>query len=466
MFIDREAEIDLLEERLGLNKAEFIVLYGRRRIGKTTLLLELIRRHGGIYLLARETSKTENLRRFSEKLADHFKDDFLRTNPFRDWDSFFEYLNQKTRNRQIVVIDEFPYLVKDDRTLASVLQEYWDLKLSRSKIFLVTCGSSISMMEKLLGYKNPLYGRRTAQLDLKPMDFFSAKSFLPRYSVRDFVRVYGAVGGTPTYLLEFSDKLDFRKNLLNYFKRNSFLYQDALFVLREELDEPRNYFAIMEAVARGKTTLGEIMNETGLEKTTVGKYLMVLRDLGFVRREVPITASWKSRKGRNYINDPYFAFWFRYVHPNNDLIETDQGEILVERIMKDYDQYLGRTFEEIARQFLFRLNKEGFLPLRFSKLGRWWHRDQEIDLVALNEVEKSALFIEVKWRDIRRGTAKELLEGLRRKSSLVGLDGWSSFYCIIAKKFDKAVKLKGEDWIALQLTDFRKYTNPPSTDES
>ena len=214
-------------------------------MGKTALLLELIRKHGGIYLLARETNKIENLKRFSEKLADCFKDDFLRKNLFRDWDSFFEYLNQKIEKRQIVVLDGFPYLIKSDKSLPSILQEYWDLKLSQRNIFLVICGSSISMMEKLLGYKNPLYGRRSAQLKLNPMDFFDAKAFLPYYSVEDFVRVYGVVGGNPAYLLEFNDRIGFERNLLNYFKRSSFLYQDALFILREELDEPRNYFAIM-----------------------------------------------------------------------------------------------------------------------------------------------------------------------------------------------------------------------------
>ena len=459
-------EIHLLEERLRRNRAEFIVLYGRRRIGKTTLLLELIRRHGGIYLLARETSKIENLKRFSEKLAEHFKDDFLRANPFQDWDSLFEYFNRNIRDRLIVVMDEFPYLVRDDRTLPSVLQEYWDLKLSRKKIFLVICGSSIGMMEKLLGYKNPLYGRRTAQLELMPMDFFSAGAFFPGYSVEDFVRVYGVVGGTPMYLLEFSDKVDFRENLLNYFKRSSFLYQDALFVLREELDEPRNYFAIMEAVARGKTTLGEIMNETGIERAAVGKYLSVLANLGFARREVPITASWKSRKGRYYINDPYFLFWFRFVHPNNDLIETEQGEVLVDKVMNDYNQYLGGIFERIARQLLIKLNMAGELPIRFSKLGRWWHRDQEIDLVALNEKEKTALFLEVKWKDINSGTAKNILETLKRKSSLVGLEGWSKFWGIIVRRFDRAEKVKDEDWITLQLTDFGKYMKQSTTNDS
>ncbi len=162
MFVDRIEEIELLERRLKSGNAEFIVVYGRRRIGKTTLLLEFIRRNGGIYLLARETSSVDNLKRFSERMAKAFNDELLRKNPFQSWDAFFEYLNQKSReNRLIVVIDEFPYLVKGDRSLPSVLQEYWDLKFSRGKMYLVICGSSVSMIEKLLGYKSPIYGKRT-----------------------------------------------------------------------------------------------------------------------------------------------------------------------------------------------------------------------------------------------------------------------------------------------------------------
>ena len=456
MFINRKNELKFLEERFRSDKAEFVILYGRRRIGKTTLLLELIRKYGGIYLLARETSKKENLERFSQRIAEYFNDEILKANPFQNWDSFFEYLNQKSINEKlIVVIDEFPYLVKDDPALPSILQEYWDLKFSKGKIFLIICGSSVSMMEKLLGYKSPLYGRRTAQIKLKPMDFFSAREFLPRYSLEDFVKVYGILGGTPAYLLEFDDKKSIQENLRNYFVSGSFLYQDAIFVIREELDEPRNYFAIMEAIARGKTLLGEIMNETGLDRSIVGKYLSVLIDLDFVKREVPITASWKSRKGRYYIKDPYFAFWFRYVHPNVDLIETEQGELLVELVMKDLDHYLGLIFEEIAKQFLIKLNKENKLPFRFTKIGKWWHKNEEIDIVALNGEKRNTLFVEVKWRNLKEKEAKTMLKNLERKAQNVQTDE-HKYYGLIAKSVEGKEKLRSEKWLIWDLEDFKR----------
>lgn len=213
-----------------------------------------------------------------------------------------------------MVIDEFPYLVKGDPSLPSILQEYWDLKLSGSRILLIICGSSISMMEKLFGYKSPIYGRGTAQINLKPMDFFNAREFLPGYSLEEFIEAYGILGRSPAHLLEFDDNRTIKDNLLEYLRSDSLLYQDTFFVLREELEEPRNYFAIMEAVAAGKTSLREIMNETGLSRATVAKYLSVLIDLDFIKWEIPITASWKSRRGRYYMRDNYFAFWFRYIH--------------------------------------------------------------------------------------------------------------------------------------------------------
>ncbi|AEC52308.1 hypothetical protein PNA2_1393 [Pyrococcus sp. NA2] len=448
MFINREEELSLLRERVKSGKAEFVVIYGWRRIGKTALILELIRQYRGIYLLARETSEADNLRRFSERIADYFDDDFLRKNPFQNWDAFFEYLYQKSDERLIVAIDEFPYLLKGNRALPSILQEYWDLKLSKSKIFLIICGSSVAMMEKLLGYKSPIYGRRTGQLKLKPMDFFSARKFFPRYSIEDSLKAYGILGGTPAYLLNFDDERSIEENLLSYFRPDSFLYQDALFVLREELDEPRNYFAIMEAIAKGNTSLGEIMNETGLDRSTVGKYLSVLIDLDLVRREVPITASWKSRKGRYYINDPYFAFWFRYVLPNVDLIETRQGDLLVKIVMEDFDQYLGWIFEDVARQFLIKLNEA------FTKIGRWWHKNEEIDLVAMNKHEKSVLFVEVKWKELSENESRKILKRLMKKAQLVGLDNWKEYYGLIGKKIHGKKELRSEGWLVWDLEDF------------
>lgn len=441
MFLDRERELQFLERRYGMGGPEFIVIYGRRRVGKTALLLEFISRHGGIYLLARETSNLENLKRFSDRLSEYFGDDFLKRNPFQNWDAFLEYLNQKATERLVVVIDEFPYLVKGDRSLPSILQEYWDLKLSNGRIFLIICGSSISMMEKLLGYKSPIYGRRTGQINLKPVDFLHAREFLPGYSLEDFIKAYGILGGSPAHLLEFDDSKTIKENLLEYLRSDSLLYQDAFFVLREELEEPRNYFAIMEAVAAGKTSLGEIMNETGLSRATVAKYLSVLIELDFVKREIPITASRKSRRGRYYIKDNYFAFWFRYIHPNIDFIESERRKELLELIIDDLPNYLGGIFENVAIEFLPLISNK--LPFKPLKIGRWWHKNEEIDLVAFNEKEEKAILIEVKWKTLNKIEANKILKDLNRKSKILKMKEWEQYHGIIAKRVKDKEKIKG-----------------------
>ena len=433
LFVDRERELGALEERYASGRAEFVVIYGRRRVGKTALMLKFLEGKRGVYLLARETSEQENLKRFSQKLAERLGDDFLLKNPLRSWDAFFEYL-ARIRERMIIAIDEFPYLVRASPALPSVLQEYWDEKLSETKLFLIICGSSVSMMEGLLGYRSPMYGRRTAQLRLGPLGFSSLRSFFPRYAAEDLVKVYGILGGNPAYLLEFDDELSVEENLRRrYFRTDSILYQDALFVLREELEDPRNYFAIVEAVARGKTTLGEIVNETGLDRGLVGN-LSVLRELDLVRREVPVTESYKSRRGRYRISDFYFNFWFRFVYPNADLIESGSGDALVEIVAEELNEYLGLVFEEVARQFISELDRRGELPLRITKLGSWWYRGEEVDLVALDERGRKALFAEVKWGELSEREVSRLLAELERKAERTGLNGYEKFYGVIAKR--------------------------------
>ncbi|MGQ4915971.1 MAG: DUF234 domain-containing protein [Candidatus Asgardarchaeia archaeon] len=199
------------------------------------------------------------------------------------------------------------------------------------------------------------------------------------------------------------------------------------------------------------------MNETGLDRATVGKYLSVLIDLNLVRRDIPTTASWKSRKGRYYINDFYFDFWFRYVHPNVDLIETDQGDILVTIVMRDFEQYIGRVFEEIAKQFLIKLNRSRELPFVVTKIGKWWHKDEEIDIVALNEREKTVLFIEVKWQNLSEKDTENILDELERKEKFLGFDEWKKYYGIIARKIADKEKFKKDSQFVWDLDDLKKY---------
>lgn len=454
MFINREEELNALEERYRSDKAEFVVIYGRRRVGKTELIDHFMHNKNGIRLLARTDSEKNNLDRFSNDLSAFFKDDFLKINPFGSWDAFFAYLAEKSKDGRIVVaIDEFPYLVDSNKAIPSVLQDYWDRKLKDSKIFLILCGSSIAMMlERVLGHKSPLYGRRTGQIKVEPMDFFNACKFYKNFGTEELVYTYSILGGTPGYLLEFDDAKKIPENIKERFlRKDRFLFQDAEFVLKEELREPKFYFSILRAVAIGKTRIGDIMNETGLEKGMVGKYLSVLIDLDIIGREVPVTEKYphKSRKGIYVLKDNFYKFWFRFIYPNIEGIERKmQDAVTSSKIVPELDQYASHIFEDICKEWLWKQNL-----FNYDKIGRWWDKREEIDIIALNEKEKRILFAECKWQD--NVDADKIIGELKRKASLVEWNGSrKESYALFAKSFRK--KVSEENTYLFDLTDLGK----------
>ncbi|QOJ78986.1 ATP-binding protein [Infirmifilum lucidum] len=228
----------------------------------------------------------------------------------------------------MVVIDEFPYLVELDPGVVSLLQKVWDMYLSRRPdVVLILCGSSVGMMEtEILSYRSPLYGRRTGQWRVDELEIPYLRAFVPGYASQDVLRVYGALGGVPAYLRHLDPSLGFLENVERlFFRRGAVLYEEAENLLRQELREPRNYKLVLEAVAGGRRRVSEVAAAMGLDKTTVSKYLDTLELLGVVGHEAPVLETPKTKKRLYYIKDNYFNFWFRYVHPNRDLVEADRG---------------------------------------------------------------------------------------------------------------------------------------------
>ena len=450
MFIGRESELKLLEERINSNKAEFILIFGHRRIGKTELVKKIIARHGGIILMGREESKKLQLEHFSRLLAEHYDDDFLKKQSFTNWDAFFEYIYEKSRSiRTIIALDEFPYLVKEEKALPSILQDYWDNKLKNTHIFLFIMGSSISMMERLMGYKSPIYGRRTGQIKLQPFQFKDVAKFIK--NTQTAVELYSVFGGTPAYITDVDQSKNVVDNIKEKFLRmGSYIYQDVRFVLMEELNEPRYYFSILEAIAAGNVSLGEIINYTGLERSLVGKYLSVLIELDLVRREISITAIKKTKNGIYSLKDNIFSFWFRFIFPYEDLISLGRSEEVLSRISRDLNSYIGKPFEEIAKEFLWETNKGNF-----SRMGRWWHKGEEIDIVALNDDEENIFFFECKWSKMNERDALKIITDLEQKAALVQ---WHNserkeHYGIIAKEITGKEKLREKGYQAFDLSD-------------
>ncbi|MHB8093229.1 MAG: ATP-binding protein [Syntrophales bacterium] len=434
IFVNRETELSFLRRAWQEEKSQFVVIYGKRRVGKTALVKEFSRDLPHIYFLADKAPDRDQLAQLSEKVGLHFQDDFLLSRGFGTWHDFFKYLIRDrapinpeltgalsliNQRKLVLIFDEFPYLIESNPAIPSLFQKGWDEELSQSGVFMILLGSSMGMMEtEVLGHKSPLFGRCTGQILVEPLPFTDAKNFFPGLSNDAFMYFYGALGGTPAYLLQFDPADDFRENLRRrILAPEAYLYREPDFILREELREPRNYFSILRAISMGKTRPAEIINETGFEKNMVGKYLSVLTDLKIIRREVPVT-EWgfeKSKKGIYLLENHFFRFWFNYVYPNRSFLEEGQSDYVLDRkIMPSLDRFIAWSFEEVCRSLV----RKG-LPggIKCNRVGRWWSKEGEIDIVGLADDENTAVFGEVKWSVNPVGT--DILDGLEKKARLV-----------------------------------------------
>ena len=438
-FKNRKKELSLLNDLRSAKKAKLIILYGRRRIGKTELLREFSKNHESLYLLARQESTQDQLKRFSKQLSIYFNDKVLELNPLRSWDAFFTYLEQKITGF-CIIFDEFPYLVQSNKSIPSILQDHWDNNFIKKNSFIILCGSSITMMESLLGYKSPLYGRRTEQIMLKPLGFYDASLFFPNLSPIEKVEFYAVLGGTPAYLLEFDESRDIWKNIRErILKKNSFLSQDVLFILREELNEPRLYFSIIQSIAKGNTKMGNIINDTGLGKGTVGKYLSVLTDLQMVERQVPITEKpTKSRKGIYVLKDNFFKFWFRFCFENLQYIEQELfDKLLNEKVKPEFPAFVGKAFENICLEWIKKTNQDYLF-------GKWWDKEEEIDIVGIEPSSSKALLIEVKWSDLSEKDVRRLFLDLDNKKQNFDREFSEINTMVVARTIEKKEKLLDE----------------------
>lgn len=419
MFVNRVSELDVLEKRFASGKAEFLVLYGRRRVGKTELLARFCEGKRSIFFVADLGSEISLRTALSTAVnAALFGPDQMNA-VYATWEDLLHALARAAQSeRLVVVLDEFPYLVTAHPPLATILQRVWDQTMKNSQIMLILCGSYIGMMEEtVLGYQAPLYGRRTAQYLLEPLQFKDARLFYPSFQLEDQVRAYAVYGGTPAYLNTLQSQKTLRENILDgILSRGSFLYDEVRFVLQQELREPRNYFAILQAIAAGRTRLNEIKQATGIEGVTA--YLEPLQQLHLVERLVPVTETQpqKSRRGIYRLKDNYLRFWFRYVHPNRSQLERGGAQIVLEnRVLPEIDHFSSQTFEQICQQFFWQSGLSGKLSFVPTNIGKWWRTNEEIDLVALGE--KDAILVECKWTGKPVGT--DILADLERKTQSV-----------------------------------------------
>lgn len=421
-FVNRKTEIQFLLDRVVSKKAELIIVYGRRRIGKTELLKEAFKKRQAIYFVADLGADQDQRRRLSEAIHRIYPNPLLEADPPPEWDPLLRYLvDIGKKERIILILDEFPYLCSSNPALPSILQRIWDEAGKNSKLYLILCGSFISFMEReILGQKSPLYGRRTGQLLLQSLPIQTLKDFFPTYSPDRRISAYAILGGVPAYLIQFSGKHSLAQNIeKEILTTTAFLYDEVRFILMEELRDPKHYLSILQSIAFGNTRMNDIVQRTGIERGPVSKYLSVLQELRLIERETPITERHpeKSRKGIYRLSDNFFRFWFRFVLPyKSRLVEGGSRKLLEQEILPNLDNFIGQVFDKICADIFRYLSTEGILRLDCDRVGRWWGGNEEIDLVG-TAGDIPVFAAECKWS--RKPIGIDVLRDLERKISFI-----------------------------------------------
>lgn len=441
-FVGRQRELGELNELLG-TRAQFAVIYGRRRVGKTTLLLEWVRQAGreALYWVARRDTADAVRQSFASALWKWAYPQAVQPKPprFDSWESLFAQMERMVAGKPLIVImDEFPYAVESDPSLPSHLQAAGDHFFKQHRLTLVLAGSHIGMMVDLLKYQAPLYGRVTAKIAVEPLPFALLPEFFPTYSAAERVATYAIIGGVPAYIERFDAQLDLSANLRRHLFRRSGMFQSEPALLVSDLvRETRTYEGVLRAIAAGCHTPAEMAEQTGIAASNLPAYLRRLRELGLVERRIPATISPKQRqsttRSRYHVRDPYLRFYFRFIEPNLDLVEQELYDLLWERIAEQFRAFIGvTTFEELCREWTLSQARQRQLPFMPELVGSHWAGDAQVDVVAINWREKAILLGECKWGADRVG--REVIVSLVNKAPLVvpGND-WRVEYAFFAQ---------------------------------
>ena len=403
-MIGRTEEIKHLETLYCSDSFEYLVMYGRRRVGKTTLLQEFAKSNNAIFYPAQAKNDALNLQDFSKMVQLHFDGTFIAS--FQSWKDAFEYINKKADKRTTIIIDEFPFLAEENPTIKSILQHAIDHQWKKNKnIFLILCGSSVSFMEtEVMGNKSPLHDRQTSSLEILPFDYLDSSKFFEKFTNEQKIIAYGILGGIPRYLEAFDDQLSLEKNIATkIIKNGSYLHEEPINLLKAELRETNVYNSILSAISNGKNKIAEIADFIHEDRSKVSKYLITLQTMRLVEKVVPCGESKDSRKGIYVITDNFYKFWFRYEFTNNAYYEMLGMELASEEIMKDISNLMGDAFEKVCSEYLIRQAKAGKLEFVPYKMGKWWGNNphikaqDDVDILLIDRTGKKALFVECKF---------------------------------------------------------------------
>ena len=443
-FLGREKEILVLEKEYARDGG-FVVIYGRRRIGKTTLIKQFIKSKTAFYFLATKEVESQSMKRFAGVIARTTGNSVLQKAAFSDWlDLFQAVADYKPNEKKVLVIDEFPYLVKVNDSFPSILQNAWDEILKDSNVMLILCGSLISMMKKhALSYESPLYGRRTAQMRIAPLPFTTVYEN-QKLSFEEAAEQYSITGGVPKYMEFFSDGQPLYEQIKeNVLSKNGFLYEEPNFLLTDEVQVPTNYFSIIKVIADGNHKLGMIAGILGLETSALTPYLKTLSELGFIEKQVPVTEknAEKTRKGLYFISDNFLRFWFRYVYPYKGELELDNMQISLDELDKDFkEKFVAFAYEDICKEIFARLCSDKAIDFTPSKIGSYWLNDKsgntQIDVMAVDTVNKRLFAGECKYHNqpVNADMYFELVKKVDNSSEIKSaFKGYTVIYGVFSK---------------------------------
>ncbi len=449
MFYCREEELQTMNRRYEKGRFECIVIYGRRRVGKTALINEFCKGKPTIYFSALNASSQENLEALSKAIYTCKNPDSSAAPTYRNYDDALDEITAMAKRQRLVfVIDEYPYLAKAEKSFSSRLQHIIDRQWQDSRLYLILCGSSMSFMEyQVLGYESPLYGRRTAQLKIHALTYREMTRFHPNLSAQDQALLYGVTGGIPHYINKLDVEGDLDKALLeNLFNASAYLFEEPENLLKQELREPAVYNSVISAIAGGAVRLNEIATKVGPESGVCTKYLKVLLDLGILKKETPITEK-PGKKTVYMIDDNFFRFWYRFVPRNMSVIGAGRMRLVYEQAAKKYyPDYMGLVFEKMCREYLTRYAKN--LPILLSTVGQWWGTDSktkkevQIDIVGAPVEGNEYLIGSCKYRNEKIGVDE--LELIQKYASVFRKDGVFHYFIFSKSGFTPALLEKGE----------------------
>lgn len=410
MFYCREEELSTMNRRYEKGRFECIIIYGRRRVGKTSLINEFCKRKKTIYFSALSASSQENLEALSKAIFTCKNPDTSAAPTYQSYDDALDAITAMAQHQRLVfVIDEYPYLAKAEKSFSSRLQHIIDHQWQNSQLYLILCGSSMSFMEyQVLGYESPLYGRRTAQFKIQALTYREMTQFYPLLSLPDQALLYGITGGIPHYI----NKLDVEENLdeallENLFNPSGYLFEEPDNLLKQELREPAIYNSVISAIAGGASRLNEISTKVGLESGICTKYLKVLLELGILKKETPIMEK-PGKKTIYLIDDNFFRFWYRFVPRNMSIISSGRMNLVYDQaVKKHYPDYMGLVFEKICQEYLIRYARN--LPILLGAVGQWWGTDPktrkeiQIDIVGTPVEGNEYIIGSCKYRNEKTG---------------------------------------------------------------